>query len=55
MFYGGPGGSRTRVQKSFALKELQQYDIYYTECRNLCQVICIAVVMYFFNHGFEVF
>ena len=25
--FGGPGGSRTRVQKSFALKGLQQFFI----------------------------
>ena len=39
---GGGGGIRTRVLNTSSLKELQQYDIYYIECRNLCQVILLG-------------
>jgi len=39
---GGDGGSRTRVLKASFSKELQQYGIYYIECRNLCQVILLG-------------
>ena len=37
MLYGGPGGSRTRVQNAFTLKELQLYA-YYSALYLVCQV-----------------
>jgi hypothetical protein len=35
VLYGGPGGSRTRVQNAFALKELQQLLLLYIDFNSL--------------------